>query len=60
MEGELPEFLDREGIIKWAGGTADADKPLKSWMLLNLLKWYEEYFVKARREIPAVRIAAAG
>lgn len=59
-EAELPFFLDKSGIMKWLSSVADADKPLKSWMLLNLIKWYNKYFISKSESVSTKRIAAAG
>lgn len=39
-----PDFLDKEGIIRWASEMHDSDKSLKVWMLLNLMIWHNQYF----------------
>jgi len=60
METSLPSFLDRQGIIDWLGNSADSDKPLKAWMLLNLLMWYEKYFKQTGSKISEMKMAAIG
>lgn len=55
---ELPDFLDRDGIINWVSRDASADKALKVWMLLNLVLWYNEYFVEAADMEKGLELAA--
>ena len=43
-ENELPHFLDKNGVLNWIAKAATNDKPLKVWMLLNLVQWYNKYF----------------
>ena len=56
----LPDFFDKQGIINWLGSAPDSDKPLKSWMLLNLMKWYEKYFVSSDHALIDMKMAAVG
>ena len=60
IESSLPGFLDRDGILNWLANTADSDKPLKAWMLLNLLTWYDKYFKQANSKISEMKMAAVG
>jgi asparagine synthase (glutamine-hydrolysing) len=44
VEGPLPDYLDKKGLIEWVTTSNYPDKPLKIWMLLNLILWHKEYF----------------
>ncbi len=57
-ELSLPDFLDKKGILEWLAISRDSDKPLKSWMLLNLIMWYEKYFCARELNIEELKFAA--
>jgi asparagine synthase (glutamine-hydrolysing) len=44
VETNLPDYLDKKGLLAWATSTNISDKPLKTWMILNLILWHAEYF----------------
>ena len=54
-----PDFLNKDGMLKWASEAKDADKALKIWMLLNLIIWYNEYFGKVKQEQAHLKEAVA-
>ncbi|MBC8204060.1 asparagine synthase (glutamine-hydrolyzing) [bacterium] len=57
MDG-VPDFFDREGLLKWASGNYDRDKALKVWMAANVLMWYKEYFTKSESfKMPETAVA---
>jgi len=59
-ETSLPDFLSRQGIIDWLGKANDADKALKTWMVLNLIMWYEKYFKRSGEKMSELPMAAVG
>jgi len=46
-----PDFLNREGLIRWMTEINDPEKDMKIWMLLSLITWYNEYFKNAEHNV---------
>jgi asparagine synthase (glutamine-hydrolysing) len=60
LENGVPEILNKQGIMKWASETYYADKPLKIWMLLNLMLWHREYFGERKLTFTNLRLKNVG